>query len=78
MTTVSVAFFVEPFEEGAPGAHVRAAVDAVERAGLAVDLGPFASLAAGPVETVADALARLVRDAFDAGATRVQVEIERA
>lgn len=78
MTTVSVEFFVEPFEEGAPGPHVRAAVEAVEQAGLTVDLGPFASLAAGPVDTVAGAVGRLVQAAFEAGASRVQVQVDRA
>ncbi|HEX9993467.1 MAG TPA: thiamine-binding protein [Acidimicrobiales bacterium] len=78
MTQVSLEFLVEPFVEGAPGPHVRAAVEAAEQAGLAVELGPFASVATGPVDTVADAVARLLREAFRSGATRVQLQVDRA
>ena len=77
MTTVHVEFFVEPFAEGSPGPHVLAAVEAARAAGLSVELGPFASLATGPVATVADALRDVVAAAFDAGATRVQLQVDR-
>jgi uncharacterized protein YqgV (UPF0045/DUF77 family) len=77
MASVHLEFFVEPFEEGAPGPHVDAAVRAVEAAGLAVELGPFASLATGPVDAVAGAVGSLVAAAFGAGATRVQVQVDR-
>ncbi|HET6950328.1 MAG TPA: hypothetical protein VFI47_08135 [Acidimicrobiales bacterium] len=36
-----VEFTIEPFVEGEPGPHVRAAVDAARASGLAVDFGPF-------------------------------------
>jgi len=68
-------FMVEPFVEGAPGAHVRAAVEAVSAAGLDVDLGPFGSTAAGDPAAVADALAALTRAAFAAGASRLTVHV---
>jgi uncharacterized protein YqgV (UPF0045/DUF77 family) len=76
VATVSVEFFVEPFEEGSPGPHVRAAVAAMEAAGLAVDLGPFGSVASGPADAVAGAVGRLLEAAFAAGATRVQVHVQ--
>jgi uncharacterized protein YqgV (UPF0045/DUF77 family) len=78
VATVSVEFLVEPFEEGSPGPHVRAAVAAMEAAGLAVELGPFASVASGPVDTVARAVGNMVAAAFTAGATRVQVQVGEA
>jgi uncharacterized protein YqgV (UPF0045/DUF77 family) len=68
-------FMVEPFTEGAPGAHVLAAVDAASAAGLDVDLGPFGSTAAGDADAVADALAALTRAAFAAGASRLTVHV---
>jgi uncharacterized protein YqgV (UPF0045/DUF77 family) len=38
-----VEFTVEPFVEGQPGPHVRAAVAAVEAHGITVEFGPFAT-----------------------------------
>ena len=72
-----VEFFVEPFVEGSPGPHVLAAVEAARAAGLAVELGPFASLATGSVAAVADAVRDVVAAAFEAGATRVQMQVDR-
>ena len=45
---LTVEFTIEPFVEGAPGAHVTAAVAAVEQRGLVVDFGPFGSSFAVP------------------------------
>jgi hypothetical protein len=70
-------FMVEPFVEGAPGAHVRAAVAAAEGAGLEVDLGPFGSTACGEPDVVTAALAAIARAAFDAGASRLTVHVGR-
>ena len=52
-TMLNVEFTVEPFVEGSPGAHVTAAVAAVERCGLSVDFGPFGSSFFGNERTVA-------------------------
>jgi uncharacterized protein YqgV (UPF0045/DUF77 family) len=72
---LSVEFLVEPFAEGAPGDHVQVAVDAFEKRGLEVDLGPFSSVAAGDAETVAGAVADMIRQAMAAGATSIRVHI---
>jgi uncharacterized protein YqgV (UPF0045/DUF77 family) len=72
---LSVEFLVEPFAEGSPGDHVQVAVDAFERRGLEVDLGPFASVASGDVETVADAVADMIRGAMTSGATSLRIHI---
>jgi uncharacterized protein YqgV (UPF0045/DUF77 family) len=74
---VRLEFTVEPFLEGSPGPHVRAAVEAVEAVGLPTTFGPFSTEASGDPGQVADATAALVRAAFAAGATRVSVQIER-
>jgi uncharacterized protein YqgV (UPF0045/DUF77 family) len=68
---------VEPFVEGAPGPHVRAAVSAAERPGLAVELGPFGTSVSGDDEAVLDAVDAIVRSAVAAGATRVSLQLAR-
>jgi uncharacterized protein YqgV (UPF0045/DUF77 family) len=73
-TDVRLEFFVEPFTEGRPGKHVRAAIDAVESHGLAVDVGAFGSITTGAPVAVADAVRDLVRAALDNGAARVSVQ----
>lgn len=71
---VRLEFFVEPFTEGRPGKHVRAAIDAVESHGLSVDVGAFGTITTGSANTVADAVADLVRAALENGADRVSVQ----
>lgn len=66
-------FLVEPFTEGAPGAHVKAAIEAVEARGLDVDVGPFGNVVVGERDSVADAMAAMTKAAMDAGADRVTV-----
>lgn len=74
-----VEFTVEPFVEGEPGPHVRAAVEAAERRpGLAVDFGPFGTKVTGDDETVLGAVEGIVRAAMSAGASWVSLQIGRA
>lgn len=72
---VSAEFLVEPFREGALGPHVTAAIDAVEAAGLGVDVGPFGSRVEGTPEQVAPALAAALEAAIGAGASRVNISV---
>ncbi|MCB0955605.1 MAG: hypothetical protein KDB06_03475 [Ilumatobacter sp.] len=70
-------FTIEPFHEGNPGPHVRAAVAAAEALGATVDFGPFGSSC-----TVADELAgqvggAVLAAAFANGATHVSLHAER-
>ena len=44
MGRVRIEFTVEPFVEGRPGPHVKAAIDAASRRGLEVDVGPFSTI----------------------------------
>ena len=73
--TLAVEFLVEPFAEGAPGDHVRAAVAAFERRDLAVELGPFASVVAGSPDAVAGAVSDMIRDAMSTGATSIRIHV---
>lgn len=75
---LQVEFTVEPFEEGTPGPHVRAALDAARASGLQVDFGPFGTNLAGDDDgQVLDVLDQAVRAALQAGATRVAVQVTR-
>lgn len=68
-------FTVEPFIEGHPGAHVVAAVAAVERGGGSVDFGPFGStcrVAGGDMPVL---IAELVRAAFANGASHLTMHV---
>jgi uncharacterized protein YqgV (UPF0045/DUF77 family) len=71
-------YTVEPFVEGAPGPHVRAALDAAAEGGLDVDFGPFGTTVAGGDGDVLAATDRIVRAAIEAGATRVSLQVVRA
>ena len=74
---LTVEFTIEPFVDGAPGPHVRAAVEAAERSGLAVDFGPFGTMVTGDDEAVLAAVDRILRAAVAAGATRVSLQVAR-
>ena len=74
---LTVEFTVEPFVEGAPGPHVRAALDAAALGGALVDFGPFGTSVSGPDDEVLATLDAVVRAAMGAGATRVSVQVAR-
>ena len=74
---LTVEFTIEPFVPGEPGPHVRAAVEAAERSGLAVDFGPFGTAVTGDDEVVLAAVDRILRAAVAAGATRISLPVAR-
>jgi uncharacterized protein YqgV (UPF0045/DUF77 family) len=74
---LTVEFTIEPFVPGEPGPHVRAAVEAAEQSGLAVDFGPFGTTVAGDDEAVLAAVDRILRAAVAAGATRISLQVAR-
>ncbi len=74
MSTVAE-FTIEPFVEGDPGPHVRAAIAVAEAAGLAVDVGPFGTAVEGESAAVLDAVDGVVRAAVANGATRVSLQL---
>lgn len=71
---VRLEFLVEPFVEGQPGAHVKAAIEAVAAHGLDVEVGAFGSLTVGTPADIAAAVADALELALEAGATRVTVQ----
>ena len=72
---ITAEFTIEPFADGAPGPHVRAAIEVAEAAGLAVDIGPFGTSVSGSAETVLRTVSELTRAAVDHGATRVSLQL---
>jgi uncharacterized protein YqgV (UPF0045/DUF77 family) len=68
-------FLVEPFVEGRPGPHVRAAVDAVREADLEPTLGAFSTHATGDVAAISRAVASLIERSIAAGAERIQIHV---
>jgi hypothetical protein len=70
-----VEFIVEPFVDGKPGPHVRAAVDAATSAGAVVEFGPFGSTGRADAETMPDVVAAITRAAFANGATHVTLHV---
>ena len=74
---LTVEFTIEPFVEGDPGAHVTAAVAAVEAHGIAVDFGPFGSLFTAEEETLPMIVADLLKVAYSNGATFVNISVSR-
>lgn len=75
MTRCTVEFVIEPFNDGDPGPHVRAGIDAIEAKGLSVSMGPFGSSVEGDIGDVASAIDAMVQAAINDGADRVLVEI---
>lgn len=74
---LALEYTVEPFVEGSPGPHVRAALDAAAQAGLEVDFGPFGTTVVGDDDAVLDAATRILSAAVRAGASRVSLQVIR-
>ena len=68
-------FLVEPFEEGHPGPHVIAAIEAVSALGFEPVMGPFGTTISGSAEDVMVAVKSLLDAAVTAGASRVSVQV---
>ena len=74
---VAVEFTIEPFTDGEPGAHVTAAVEAVQALGAQVDFGPFGSMFLSDTSQVPENIKALITAAYANGATHVSVHIAR-
>ncbi|WP_328383376.1 thiamine-binding protein [Streptomyces sp. NBC_00400] len=71
-----VEFTTEPFDLDEAPEHAVVARDVVTGAGLdAVDVGPFGNTAEGDAEQVLGAVAALLRESLQAGATRVSLQV---
>ena len=69
-------FMIEPFQEGSPGPHVMAGVDAVRELGFEPEMGPFGTSIEGEPAEVISALKAMLETAYRAGAIRVSVQVE--
>lgn len=74
---VAIEFTIEPFTDGAPGAHVTTAVAAVEALDVVVELGPFGSSCIVDTNKVGAVVSALMSAAYSNGATHVSVHAER-
>ena len=72
---IAAEFTIEPFVDGSPGPHVRAAIDVAESAGLTVEVGPFGTALSGESGTVLDTVDAVVRSAIANGAPRVSLQL---
>ena len=75
MRECTVEFFIEPFNENAPGSYVVAGIEAMEERDLHVTMGPFGSTVKGTVNDVSDGIGAMVSAAADDGAHRVRIEV---
>ncbi|GAQ50814.1 hypothetical protein [Streptomyces acidiscabies] len=71
-----VEFTTEPFDLDEVPAHALAARKALDAAELdAVDVGPFGNTAEGDAPAVLSAVDAVLREALQAGATRVSLQV---
>lgn len=77
MPDARLEMLVEPFRENEPGPHVLAVVDAAKTAGLDVDMGPFSTTVSADLGALVAVAGDLLRAGFDAGATSIQLRLER-
>jgi uncharacterized protein YqgV (UPF0045/DUF77 family) len=68
-------FLIEPFVEGHPGPHVRAAVEAAEAAGATVEFGPFGSTCRADATSIPALVAAVTAAALAHGATHVSLQV---
>jgi uncharacterized protein YqgV (UPF0045/DUF77 family) len=73
--TATAEFTIEPFVDGAPGPHVRAAIAVAEEAGLEVEVGPFGTTVTGETEAVVATASAVLGAAIEHGATRVSLQV---
>lgn len=76
-TVLLLEFTIEPFHEGNPGPHVRAAVAAAEALGCAVDFGPFGSSCTVAADLAPQVTGAVVAAAFANGASHVSLHASR-
>ena len=73
--TLAAEFLIEPFAEGMPGDHVKTAIDAFKRRELNVEVGPFATVATGDPDAIAEAVGDMIRQSMAAGADSIRIHV---
>jgi uncharacterized protein YqgV (UPF0045/DUF77 family) len=69
-------FIIEPFEEGSPGPHVMAAIDAIRAHGFEPEMGPFGTSIEGDRAAVIAAIQEMLSTASTSGASRVTLHLD--
>lgn len=77
MADAQLELLVEPFKESEPGPHVTAVVAVLEEAGLSAEMGPFSTTVDGDLDVLLGVIGRVSEAAFEAGATRIRIGLER-
>jgi hypothetical protein len=78
MSDVRIEFTVEPFVDGAPGLHVRAAWEAARRRAGALENGPFSAHVVVPRADAPSVVSDVVAAALANGATHVSLQVDPA
>jgi uncharacterized protein YqgV (UPF0045/DUF77 family) len=78
MADITIEFTIEPFTDGAPGAHVTRAIEAVEALGVSVEIGPCGSTVVVDETRAGEVLAALTTAAYEHGATHVTIDTEKS
>ena len=74
---ITAEFTVEPFIEGSPGPHVKAAARIAENAGLTVEIGPFGSSITGDESVILPLISSMLSAAVENGATRISLQVNQ-
>lgn len=77
MTPGQLEILVEPFRENDPGPHVTAVLDALNGYGFEPEMGPFSTTISGELADLLAVLQPVTAAGFEAGATAIQVRLER-
>jgi uncharacterized protein YqgV (UPF0045/DUF77 family) len=71
-------FTIEPFVEGIPGPHVRAAIEAAGALGVEVEVGPFGTSCTASTDLMAALVGAVTRAALEHGASHVSLHVTAA
>lgn len=76
---VRAEFTIYPFQEGeSPPTHVQVAIERLRGSGIDVEVGLLGQAVIGDVNSVLEALGTAIPAAFEAGASRVAINVEAA
>jgi len=78
MSSGRLEVLVEPFKDDDPGPHVMAVIDLLTSEGFVVDMGPFSTTVEGPLDDLVAIVPTITSAGFEAGATSIQVRLERS
>ena len=74
---IRIEFTLEPFIEGAPGPHVKSALDQLKARGIEAEVGPFATTVEGEHNILLKALEPLITASLANGASNVTLGVTK-